>query len=66
MPLAVVLIVAGLHVPVILLLDVVGRAGAVLPWQSGPTCVNAGVIELLITISMVTVVAHCPAAGVKV
>ncbi len=66
MPLAVVLIVAGLHVPVILLLDVVGRAGAVDPWQRGPTCVNVGVIELLITISMVTVVAHCPAAGVKV
>ncbi len=58
MPFAVVLIVAGLHVPVILLLDVVGRAGAVLPWHSGPICVNVGVIELLITISIVAVVAH--------
>ena len=66
MPFAVVLIVAGLHVPVILLLDVAGNAGAVLPWQSGPICVNAGVIELLITMFIVAVVAHCPAAGVKV
>ena len=60
------LIVAGLHVPVILLFDVVGSAGAVDPWHSGPTCVNVGVIELLITTSIVTVVAHCPASGVKV
>ncbi len=58
MPLAVVLIVAGLHVPVILLLDVVGRAGAVDPWHSGPICVNVGVIELLITTFIIAVVAH--------
>ena len=50
--------VAGLQVPVILLVDVVGKAGAALFWQSGPTCVNAGVIWLVITISMVDVVAH--------
>ncbi len=58
-------IVAGFHVPVILLLDVVGRAGAVDPWHSGPTWVNAGVIELLITTSIVAVVAH-PDVGVNV
>ncbi len=66
MPLAVVLIVAGLHVPVILLLDVAGNAGAVDPWHSGPICVNVGVICVVITISIVAVAAHCPAAGVKV
>ncbi len=55
---AVVLIVAGLHVPVILLLDVAGNAGAADPWHSGPICVNVGVIELLITTFIVAVVAH--------
>ena len=53
-----VLMVEGLHVPVILLVDVVGSVGAVDPWHSGPICVNVGVIELLITIFIVTVVAH--------
>ena len=66
MPLADVLIVAGLHVPVILLVDVVGSAGAADPWHSGPICVNVGVIELLMTIFIVAVVAHWPAFGVKV
>ena len=61
-----VLMVGGLHVPVILLFDVPGSDGAVDPWHSGPICVNVGVIELLITISIVAAVAHCPAFGVKV
>ena len=60
------MIVAGLHVPVMLLLEVVGRAGAVLFWQRGPICVNVGVALLVITILIVAVVAHCPVAGVKV
>ena len=58
MPLAVVLITAGLQVPVMLLPDVVGSAGAVLFRHNGPICVNVGVIWLEITISMVTVVAQ--------
>ena len=58
MALAVVLIVAGLHVPVMLLLDVVGSTGAVLLRHSGPICVKIGVSWLVITISIVTVVAH--------
>ena len=58
MPLAIVLITAGFQVPVILLLDVVGNAGAVLFWHNGPICVKAGVIWLVITISIVAVVAH--------
>ena len=65
-PLVVVLIIAGLQVPVILLLDVVGSAGAVLFWHNGPIGVKAGVIWLLITISMVTGAAHWPASGVNV
>ena len=63
---AVVLIVAGLHVPVILLLDVAGSEGAVEFWHSGTIGVNVGVIELVITISIVAVAAHRPAFGVKV
>jgi hypothetical protein len=66
LPMADVLIVAGLHVPVIPLLDVVGNAGAVLFWHNGPICVNVGVICVEITTSIVVTVAHSPAAGVNV
>ena len=65
-PVALVLIVAGLHVPVIPLLDVVGNTGAVLFWQSGPICVNVGVTCDVITMSMVVVTPHCPVFGVNV
>ena len=61
-----VLIVAGLHVPVIPLVEVVGSAGAVEFWQSGPIAVNAGVICGLMVIGNVAMMAHCPADGVKV
>ena len=60
------MIVAGLHVPAILLLEVVGNNGAVEFWQSGPTCVNAGVTFGVTVIVKVAVVAHCPAVGVNV
>ena len=43
-PAVAVLIVAGLHVPVIPLVDVAGRAGAVLFRHSGPVAVNVGVV----------------------
>src|SRR4030095_11623860 len=65
-PVVAVLIVAGLHVPVMPLVDAAGRAGAVLFWQSGPIWANAGVIWVAITTSIVVVAAHWPAAGVKV
>ncbi len=65
MPFAVVLIVAGLHVPVILLLDVVGSGGAAEFWHKGPIGVKVGVTWLLTTISIVAVVAH-PDEGVNV
>ena len=61
-----VLIVAGSQVPVILLLEVVGNAGAVAFWHNGPIWVNVGVAPLVTSIDMVAVVPHCPLAGVKV
>ena len=50
--------VAGLHVPVILLVEVVGSAGAVAFWHKGPICVNVGVAALVIWIAIVAVLAH--------
>ena len=61
-----VLIVAGLHVPVIPFVDVVDRAGAVLFWQSGPICVKAGVTFGVTVMVSIVVVAHWPAVGVNV
>ena len=61
-----VLMVAGFHVPAIPLLDIVGKAGAVAFWQSGPICMNVGVTCDVITIFMVVTAAHCPVLGVKV
>ena len=58
--------VAGLHVPVMPLLDVVGNAGAVLFWHNAPIAVNTGVICGLMVIGNIAMMAHCPAAGVKV
>jgi hypothetical protein len=66
MPAEAVLIVAGLHVPVMPLLEVPGSEGAVELIHSGPIWVNAGVTSASITISIVAVAAHWPADGVKV
>ena len=60
------LIVAGLHVPVIPFVEVVGSAGAVEFWQSGPIVLKAGVINGLMVIINDPLIAHCPAVGVKV
>jgi len=57
---------AGAHVPVIPLLEVVGRAVNVAPEQIGATGLNVGVIFGLTVIVNVVVVAHCPAVGVNV
>ena len=65
-PVADVFIVAGLHVPVMLLFDVVGNTGAVAFWHSGPGCVNVGVTVPLMVISIVAVVAQPDDDGVKV
>jgi hypothetical protein len=57
---------AGAQVPVIPLLEVVGRDARVAPEHIGATAVNAGVIFGLTVIVKVVVVAHCPAVGVNV
>ena len=48
------------------LLDVVGNAASGSPEQIGATAGNVGVIFGLTVMVRVVVVAHCPAAGVKV
>ena len=60
------LIVDGFQVPLMPLVEDDGKAGAVLFWHNGPIAVKVGVIWLLITISIVVVVPHCPADGVNV
>ena len=53
-----VLLIAGAHVPVIPLLDVVGNADSGSPEQMGATAVKAGVIFGLTLIVSVVLVAH--------
>ena len=60
------LIVAGAHVPEMPLVEVRGSASGVAPTQYGPSWVNTGAICASTTTVMAAVVAHCPAAGVKV
>ena len=60
------LTVAGDQVPVIPLVDVVGKIGATLPLQIGVIALNVGVTFGLTVTVTVVVVAHCPAVGVKV
>src|SRR6186713_1152322 len=57
-PAAAVLMVAGFHVPVILLLETAGKPGAAAPTQSGPIAVNTGVTCAAIVISIDTGPAH--------
>jgi hypothetical protein len=64
-PAAEVLIIPGFQVPCMPFAEVSGNTGGVLFWQSGPICVNVGVIEAVTTIFIVSLTAHCPAAGVK-
>ena len=61
-----VLFSAGDHVPVIPLVDVVGKADSVAPEQIAGTAAKVGVMFGLTVIVNVVVVAHCPAVGVKV
>jgi len=60
------LFIDGLHVPVILFKEVVGRAGIEEPAQYGPGVLKEGMIASLIVIVRVVGTAHCPAAGVNV
>lgn len=61
-----VLLIAGLQVPLIPLLDVVGNAASVAPEHIGATWVNVGVMTGFTVMVIVVLVAHCPAVGVKV
>jgi vancomycin permeability regulator SanA len=67
-PEAVLLTVDGLQVPVMLLDDVVGKAGTEPPLQIVNVVPNAKVgviLGLTVTVNVVFV-AHCPAVGVNV
>ena len=57
---------AGLHVPVIPFVEVVGKAVSGAPEQIGATAANVGVMFGLTVIVKVVDVAHKPAVGVKV
>ena len=61
-----VLFNVGDHVPVIPLLDVVGKGDNVAPEQIADTGVNVGVVFAFTVIVNVVVVAHWPAVGVNV
>ena len=66
-PLAVLLTIAGVHVPVIPFVDVNGNTGATDPEQIGATAAKVGVTFGVTVISKVVVaMAHCPTAGVNV
>jgi hypothetical protein len=56
---------AGDHVPVMLLVDVVGNAPSVAPEQIAATAANVGVTFGFTVIVKVVVVAHSLAAGVN-
>ena len=62
------LTIAGLHVPVMLLSDVVGKTGTVPPAHivSDVPKANVGVMLGVTVIVNVAVVAHNPAVGVNV
>ena len=62
------LIVAGLHVPVIadVLVELAGNIGAVVPLQKAGIAAKVGVVGVVTVVVKVAVVAHCPAVGVKV
>ena len=61
-----VLLIAGLHVPLMPLFDVAGSV-KVPPVQIAGTCVKVGVVPLFTVTVMVAVVVHWPATvGVKV
>ena len=60
------LLIAGLHVPVILLSDVVGSALKVAPLHIGDTALNVGVTAALTVTVSVAVVAQVLPVGVNV
>ena len=61
-----VLSILGDHTPLIVLMDVVGKAAIVAPEQIAGTAVKVGIITEFTLIVNVVVFAHCPAVGVNV
>jgi hypothetical protein len=61
-------IIPGFHVPVIagVFVELNGRIGAILPTHKGPMLAKVGSMEVVISISIVVILAHCPASGLKV
>jgi len=57
-PAVAVLTLAGLHVPVMPLVDVACKVAAELFWQRGPIALKVGVISGLMVMEKVAVVAH--------
>ena len=57
---------AGDHVPLIPLVEVIGKADKLPPEQIGVTALNVGVTFGFTVMVKVVVVAHCPGVGVKV
>jgi hypothetical protein len=57
---------AGDQVPVIPLMEVVGKADKVAPVQIAATCVNVGMVGVFTVIIIVCETAHCPEEGLKV
>jgi hypothetical protein len=65
-PLAVLLTVAGLQVPVIPLVEVVGKIGAVAPLHIGTIAAKDGVVTAFTVTDKLAVLAQSPTVGVKV
>jgi hypothetical protein len=61
-----VLFIAGVQVPEIPLVELVGSGDIVPPEQNGPTCIKFGRMGWVIAILIVCIVAQSPAVGVKV
>ena len=58
--------IAGLHTPLIPLVEVVGKTGAVAPLHIDAIGLNVGVINGLTVMVSVVGIAHTPAVGVNV
>jgi hypothetical protein len=65
-PLAVLLTVAGLHVPVMPLVDVIGNTGATAPLHIGSMAAKVGVTFGVTVTDNVVEVAQTPLIGVNV
>ena len=61
-----VLFSAGLQIPLMPLIEVVGNAAMLAPEQMAATGANVGVTGAFTVMVRLAVVAHCPADGVKV